>query len=38
MKYLSILALLAVVILALGGCAETTESYSGGAATADSTQ
>jgi hypothetical protein len=33
MKYFSILALLAVVVLAFAGCAATTESYSTGAST-----
>jgi outer membrane lipoprotein SlyB len=37
MKYLSIFALLALVILALAGCA-TTDSYGGGTGTGSSTQ
>lgn len=38
MKYLSILALLALVILGLGGCAATTESYGSGTGVEGSTQ
>jgi hypothetical protein len=38
MKYLSILALLALVILALAGCAMTTESYGTGSGTEGSTR
>jgi hypothetical protein len=37
MKYLSIFALLTVVILALAGCA-TTDTYDGGTGTGTSTQ
>ena len=38
MKYLSILALLALVILGLGGCAATTEAYGGGTGAEGSTR